>query len=195
MNVRTTRDEKRLTDAMGRYADGEPVAFEVVYEMLAPVVLRCMRRWVGNPTLAQDLTQETFLRVHRARERYRRGAAVGPWVLTIARRLSIDSLRRRAAAKVRLTFEGDLPEPKIEGIPDDGDDRYPQWLIEELRSAIAALPESQRSVVAMHKLDGMPLSEVAKVLGIKEGAARVRAHRGYKKLRSLLAGVFSREEE
>lgn len=179
---------------MGRYADGDPSAFEVVYAMLAPVVLRCMRRWVGNPTLAQDLTQETFLRVHKARERYRRGAPVGPWVLTIARRLSIDSLRRRAASKERLTFEGDLPEPKIEGLPDAGDERFPQWLVDELRAAIDALPESQRAVVAMHKLDGMPLAEVAAVLGIKEGAARVRAHRGYKRLRGLLAGVFSRED-
>ncbi len=94
MAVPPTRDDQALTDAMGRYVDGDAASFRVVYDALAPVVLRCQMRWVGDAALASDLTQETFLRVHRARDRYRAGAPVGPWVITIARRLSIDALRR-----------------------------------------------------------------------------------------------------
>lgn len=181
--------ELALIDAMERYADGDPAGFEHVYEGLSPVVNRCLIRWTGDRDLAGDLVQETFLRVHRARGRYRSGSPVGPWVLTIARRLSIDALRKRGRAKVKLTFEGDLPEP--EHIPPE--EPTPQWMLQEVRDAIAALPASQRSVVSMHKLDGKPMAEVAEILGISEGAARVRAHRGYKRLRSALAGIFGRQ--
>lgn len=175
---------------MGRYADGDASAFEYVYRILAPVVSRCLYRWVGDTQLASDLTQETFMRVHRARDRYRRGAPVGPWVLTIARRLSIDALRRRAAKRDRVTRDGRVPD-QAAPTPDEP---TPQWLVDEVRAAIEALPESQRVVVSMHKLEGRPLAEVAEALGIKEGAARVRAHRGYKRLRMVLAGIRSREE-
>ena len=169
---------------MDRYVDGDAAAFRALYAQLAPVVLACQRRWVGDPVRAEDLTQETFLRVHKARDRYRSGAPVGAWVLTIARRLSIDSLRRRAVAVDRVTSDGELPEPPA--LVDDGATPAElDALLSALREAVQTLPESQRQVVAMHKLEGLPLSEVAARLGINEGAARVRAHRGYERLRAL----------
>ncbi|MCA9539132.1 MAG: sigma-70 family RNA polymerase sigma factor [Myxococcales bacterium] len=180
---------ERIADAMARYADGDPAGFHEVYEALAPVVIRCMRRWIADGALAEDLVQETFLRVHRARDRYRTGAPVGPWVLTIARRLAIDALRRRGAARDVLTSEGRLPEPG-EAPPEPEED---EALIAEVRAAVADLPESLRVVVAMHKLDEVPLAEVAAALGLREGAVRVRAHRGYKRLRDALEGWFRRE--
>ena len=190
---RDTEVERSLVDAMERYADGDAAAFEVVYGILAPVVRRCLIRWVGDVELAHDLVQETFFRVHRARARYLTGAPVGPWVITIARRLSIDALRRRGRARDRVTREGDLPEP-LEA-PEEPEAPAPQWLVDEVRAAIAALPESQRVVVSMHKLEGRPLAEIALELGINEGAARVRAHRGYKRLRDVLVGAFTRHVE
>ncbi|MEZ4466003.1 MAG: RNA polymerase sigma factor [bacterium] len=193
MTERTLTDaERALIDAMERYADGHAAAFDEVHRALAPVVRRCLMRWVGDAELAHDLVQETFLRVHRARDRYHTGAPVGPWVLTIARRLSIDALRRKGRSRERITREGELPEPLDAGAPAEAP--TPRWLVDEVRAAIDALPESQRVVVSMHKLDGRPLAEVAQELGINEGAARVRAHRGYKRLRESLAGVLKRQE-
>lgn len=171
------------TDTMGRYADGDASAFEELYAELSPIVLRCQIRWVGDWALAEELTQDTFLRVHRARSRYRRGAPVKPWILTIARRLSIDALRRRGKAKVRLSWDGELSEIKVEAQDDDGPTAE---IMSEVRAAVDALPDSQRSVVSMHKLDGLPFAEVAASLGISEAAARVRAHRGYGRLRTAL---------
>lgn len=172
-----------LTDAMGRYADGDAAAFDEVYDRLAPLVLGHLGRWVG-PQRAEDLLQRTFLKVHRARHRYRRGAPVGPWVLSIARNVAIDDLRRRGRAREELTREGALPEPS-----DDGrgrlDERFE--VIEAVRAAVDALPASQRTVVALHKLEERPFREVADRLGIKEGAARIRAHRAYDRLRVALA--------
>lgn len=190
MPVPPPEEVQRLADAMGRYADGDARAFVTVYEALCPVVQRCMRRWINDPALAEDLVQETFLRVHRARDRYRPGAPVGPWVITIARRLSIDAHRRRGSNRVLLTREGRVPEVGV-APPEPVDDV--NALIAEVRAAIAELPPSLRPVVQMHKLEGRPMAEVAEALGIKEGAARVRAHRGYKRLRASLARVFSKE--
>lgn len=190
MAVPTPDEVQRLADAMGRYADGDAASFAVVYAALHPVVQRCMRRWINDRALAEDLVQETFLRVHRARGRYRPGAPVGPWVVTIARRLSIDAHRRRGSNRVLLTREGQVPEVKVDPVEPVDDAAE---MIAEVRAAIAALPDSLRPVVEMHKLEGRPMSEVAAALGINEGAARVRAHRGYKRLKASLGRVFGKE--
>ena len=172
-----------VTEAMGRYLDGDERAFRQVYAALAPVVRRCHARWSGAQS-ADDLTQQTFLRVHRARESYRRDSAVGPWVLAIARRLSIDALRSRGRAFESLTREGELPpvgvSPAVEA----------RAVAAAVRAAVEALPENQRAVVELHRFEDQSFAEVAATLGIQETAARVRAHRAYAALRGLL-GAFA----
>ncbi|MCB9525910.1 MAG: sigma-70 family RNA polymerase sigma factor [Myxococcales bacterium] len=170
-----------LADAMGRYADGDARAFDHVYRELAPAVRACLHRWTG-PSHVDDLCQKTFLRVHRARHRYRPGAPVGAWVLTIARNLAIDELRKRGTQRDRTTPEGELPDVAAEPPEPEPDAE----VIAAVRDAIAQLPESQRRVIELHKLDERPFAEIAAELGINEGAARVRAHRAYDKLRKLL---------
>lgn len=186
LRPKAARNEARwaaLTDAMGRYADGDAAAFETVYATLEPIVRRSLYRWVG-PDLTPDLAQKTFLKVHRARHKYRRGSPVGPWVLAIARHVAIDDIRRRGRAREDLTREGLMPEPPAnDATPIDEQSE----IVEAVRAAIDALPASQRSVVAMHKLEERPFKEVAANLGIKEGAARIRAHRAYDRLRRSLA--------
>lgn len=181
--ARPSDDARReaLADAMGRYADGDPRAFDHVYRELAPVVRACLHRWTG-PSHVDDLCQKTFLRVHRARARYRPGAPVGAWVLTIARNLAIDELRKRGTRRDRPTREGELPEIAVDPPEPESDAE----VIAAVRDAVAQLPESQRRVIQMHKLEERPFAEIAAELGIKEGAARVRAHRAYDKLRKLL---------
>jgi len=185
MAATSSQKHDPLADAMERYVDGDPRGFREVYAGMAPVVGRCLRRWVGDPTLAEDLVQETFVRVHRARARYRRGAPVGPWVLTIARRLSIDALRRKGRSREKLTRTGVLPDGG--GAPAGPSPAEVEEVIAEVQRAVRELPPTLRDVVAMHKIEGRPLAEVATILGIKEGAARVRAHRGYQRLKKMLS--------
>lgn len=168
-----------LIENMGRHADGDEAAFDVVFSILAPLVRGYHRRWVDEAR-ADDLTQQTFLKVHRARDRYRRGSPVTPWVLAIARNVGIDALRKRGRNREMLTNEGLLPDQIVEP-PADAN-----ALIAAVRDAIATLPEGQRAVVALHKLLGYSFAEVAAELGIREGAARVRAVRSYGRLRMAL---------
>ena len=176
----------QLIEAMGRYADGDAAAFQTVYTLLAPTVTRTQRRWFDEET-ARDLTQKTFLRVHRARDRYQRGAPVAPWVVTIARRLAIDELRRRGRSQEEVTRGEHFPEVAV--APAELPDRE---LTAAVREAVDALPDSMREVVRMHSLEDRPFAEVAAVLGIETGTARVRAHRGYQKLRETLAELAGR---
>lgn len=189
---RTPATHDGLVAAMARHVDGDPRAFEQLFRQLAPAVRHCVGRWIYDAALAEDLVQETFLRVHRGRHQYRLGAPVGPWVLTIARRLCIDLLRR-ADRREGVSPTGELPERPLwaeGGGVEDMDDAAA--LVAEVRAAIDALPVGMRSVVSLHHLDGRSLAEVAVALGITHGAARVRAHRSYGRLRSSLVGLFDR---
>src|SRR5262245_63326335 len=91
-----TLDESRATAgdaAMERYAAGDDAAFEALYDALADRLYAYVRRHVPDPHVCDDLVQETFLRMHRARGTFMTGAAVLPWAFAIARRLVVDRVR------------------------------------------------------------------------------------------------------
>ena len=176
-----------LEALMERYADGDVAAFEELFRQLKGPIASSLRRWLRTDDKIDDALQVTLMKIHGSRARYRRGAPVLPWVLTIARNVALDHLRSRAAK------ERSLDEEQAARIPDESEDL--RWRAEDEKEVIAAvhaaieeLPPSSREVVRLHKIEGRPMSEVAEILGIKEGAARVRAHRGYKALAKLLLG-------
>lgn len=173
---------QRPTDEelMSRFCDGDESAFEALFERHAERVHAFIVRLVRDPDLASDLLQLTFLSVIRSRSRFQPGAQVKPWLYTIAGNAARDALRhdRRLAA----TSEGLRPprERAVEAaLPDHG-------LRRVLLDALAALPTSHREAVLLHKIEGWSFSEIAAAAGITETAARLRAHRGYERLRSLL---------
>jgi RNA polymerase sigma-70 factor (ECF subfamily) len=175
---------------MERYADGDAAAFDELYETLRGPLISNLRRWLHTDDKVQDALQVSLLKIHASRHRYRRGAPVLPWVMTIARNVALDHLRSRAASDRPLDEEqavqiADEP-PRFSW---DGEDE--REVIHAVREAVEQLPKSSREVIRLHKLEGRPMSEVAEILGIREGAARVRAHRGYKALARLLLGFKS----
>jgi RNA polymerase sigma-70 factor, ECF subfamily len=172
-------DAQNTNQAMARYADGDEESFAVVYRALGPMVRRCHARWSGEGS-ADDLTQQTFMALHRGRHRYRPGTAIQPLLMVIARRTSIDALRKRARSRESLTRGGDLP-PTL--VSDGSDARHTAAAVHD---ALAELPDGQRAVIERHKLLGFSFTEVAADLGIGEQAARVRASRAYRQLRTLL---------
>ena len=80
--------------AMDRYADEDDEAFNVVYDQLSSILHDLLRRRVMDRSLAEKLVQETFVRMHRARGQFKRGAGVQPWVIAIALRVWKGHLRR-----------------------------------------------------------------------------------------------------
>src|ERR1700690_3760675 len=100
-----------LDRAMARFAAGEDAELGDVYDLGAPAVFTFLMKLCRERPLAEDLTQETFLRIHRARGLYRTGAAVLPWAYTIARRLFLDSVRSRRSEVQQNFYHDSEAEP------------------------------------------------------------------------------------
>ena len=90
----------------GPYCPGEAAAFHRLYALLAPRISAYLWGLIGDKAAAEDLLQQTFLKVHEARSAYVRGANPIPWIYTIAHRTCLDELRRRKRSRVRLTKDG-----------------------------------------------------------------------------------------
>jgi RNA polymerase sigma-70 factor (ECF subfamily) len=176
-------DEQAL---MAAYAAGDERAFPPLFRALAPRLLAFFRRSVSDAALCEDLLQITFVRLHAARDRYRVGSPLRPWLFTIAARVRIDELRRRhrrprSADDDELDRLASEPEPEHGGLGIDQQARA-----HSVRDALDALPASLRMVVHLHRFEGLSFAEIGEVLGITAGAARIRAFRAYAILRERL---------
>jgi len=188
-------DDKRkqshaATDAMERYASGEASAFEEVYAFVAPRLRAFLLRQTGHSDLADDLLQQTMLRMHRARFHYTRRADVMAWVMVIARRLVIDSTRTGRRKLVQLEDTGDELQLAIRA---DADELvHVRQMIEHLEGELIRLPESQRVAFELLHGHGLSLAEAAVRLRISVGALKVRIHRAYRALRVAIAELEER---
>lgn len=176
-------------DLMQRYQDGDAAAFRELYALVAPRLLGYLLKMARSRAVADDLLQQTFLKVHRARAAYVRGADPMPWIYAIAHRTFIDEARRGKRAVVRPGGD-DVPEVPA-GLTGESDDRRDEprvdpELAREALDALAELPTQQREAVVLTKLDGKSVAEAAAIAGTTVGAMKVRAHRGYEALRKLL---------
>ncbi len=183
---------------MARYCDGDASAFRELYALVAPRLLGYLLKMARQRALADDLLQQTFMKVHRARSAYVRGADPVPWIYAIAHRTFLDDARTKKRAIVRVGDGDDLPEQQADlrgDAPERRDDpRADPELMKAAIDALAQLPEQQREAVVLTKLEGKSVAEAAEIAGTTVGAMKVRAHRGYEALRKLLADSASRAE-
>jgi RNA polymerase sigma-70 factor (ECF subfamily) len=169
--------------AMDRYAQGDDSAFALLYDAIAPRLYGYLVRQTREPARAEDLLQLTMLHIHRARDRFIRGAEVTPWAFAIARRLLVDSMRR--GRRELLVHPGD---------PDTGESREPpadlvivaRQTAERVEQVLARLPHSQRVAFQLIKHEGLSVAEAAQVLGTTVAAVKLRAHRAYEAIRLAL---------
>jgi RNA polymerase sigma-70 factor (ECF subfamily) len=162
---------------MERYQRADPEAPRILVEALSPALLRYFRSRAKNLQQADDLLQETWLRIHRVRHTYRPGEPVLPWVYAIARRVSIDGYRRSSRIGMHELAFGFLPEVTAR---EESSKTGPSFA-----GMVAALPESQREVLTMLKLGGLSLEEVARATSSTVGSVKQKAHRAYETLRGL----------
>lgn len=174
---------------MARYQDGDASAFRELYALVAPRLLGYLLKMARSRPVADDLLQQTFLKVHRARAAYIRGTNPLPWIYSIAHRTFIDEARRTKRAIVKVGTEDSVPEVAA-GLTGESADRTDDGVDPELAKAaldaLAELPAAQREAVVLTKLDGKSVAEAAMIAGTTVGAMKVRAHRGYEMLRKLL---------
>jgi RNA polymerase sigma-70 factor (ECF subfamily) len=172
--------------AMDRYASGDDAAFALVYDALSTRIFAYLRRSTGNAARAEDLVQQTFLHMHRARGTFVSGSAVVPWAYAIARRLFIDD-RRRDQRSVLATAQGVVDgAAQASGDPGADDLLEADDLARRLKDRLAALPPMQRAAFELVRFEGLSHVEAAEALGVTVNSVKLRTHRALEALRDVL---------
>lgn len=167
---------------MAHYQQGDLTSAAALIEKLSPQLHRFFIAQIGSRADADDLLQETWLRIHKVRHTYRPGEPVLPWLYAIARRVRVDHYRKSIRTTAREQDIEDIsrfaaPVPAESGLSDG------------LAALLAPLSESEREVIEMLKVAGMSLEEVARATSSTVGSVKQKAHRAYKKLRAKLSGI------
>ena len=178
-------------ELMLRVKEGDGASFGVLLDKHRSSVVHFLFRMVQNHAVAEELAQEVFLRVYRSRSTYEPTAKFTTWLFRIATHLALNSLRdgKHDRSQERLDQDsGDLPARQVtDGRPNVEQSLVYEARLEEVRRAIALLPEKQRVAVLMHKYQEMEYSQIANVLNCSESAVKSLLFRAYEALRVRLA--------
>jgi RNA polymerase sigma-70 factor (ECF subfamily) len=161
---------------MARYADGDGEAFAELFRRYEPRAYAYFLRRTSAPERAQDLYQELFLRVHRARNDFDPARPFAPWLFQIAHRLLVDDLRR-----THRSHEVSMESAEWACPAAGADERLADR--ELLGEALADLSDEDRHIVLASKLDGVGYPELAAQLGKSAAAVRKAASRALRRLR------------
>ena len=178
-------------ELMLRVRGGDGASFGVLLEKHRTSVVHFLFRMVQNYGVAEELAQEVFLRVYRSRESYEASAKFTTWLFRIATHLALNALRdgKNEKFQERLDDESaDMPARQVsDARPTVEQKMVYQVRLDEVRRAVATLPEKQRAAVLMHKYEEMEYSQIAKVLSCSESAVKSLLFRAYETLRARLA--------
>ena len=167
------------------HPDWTPPSWEEIVREHSARVYRLAYRLTGNPHDAEDLTQETFIRVFRALDSYTPGTFEG-WLSRITTNLFLDMVRRRQ--RIRFDSLGDDAAERIAALDPSPDRVYDETHFDaDVQAALDALPPDFRAAVVLCDIEGLSYEEIAATLGVKLGTIRSRIHRGRSALRAALA--------
>jgi len=174
---------------------GDDSSFDFLLQKYRSPLVNFLYRMVRDTATAEDLAQEVFLRVYRARKQYTPSAKFTTWLFRIATNLALNSVRDTRYQKMSVSLDA----------PADGEDAAPlelparemridQKMIERdrtelIRRAVWGLPEKQRAAVLLHKYEEMDYAEIAKILECSESALKSLLFRAYETLRVQLAAL------
>ena len=185
---------------MERYVKGDVRAFQTLVDRYSgPIFNFIVRRCGGNRERAEDLLQETFLRVIRRSETFRSESKFTTWLYTIARNLCVDALRR-AGYRNHASLDKPLSRGESSGAtlldtfadkgPDPGAQTQDQRFRSALQAALDTLPEDQRDVFVMREFQGLKFREIGDIIDIPENTVKSRMRYALQGLRKELAEFY-----
>src|SRR4051794_14009892 len=163
---------------------GDPDAIRALYRAHGGLVFSVASRVLGNRTLAEEATQQTFVQAWQAAHSFDPSRQLGPWLATIARRVAIDVHRREALRAHSGLEDATLERSDVLTIPDAAASTFDAW---EVRRAVGELPPDEREVVRLQHLDGLTHNEIATKLDIPVGTVKSRSARAYGRLAVALS--------
>lgn len=191
-SLETVVDTRRITDLSDeelfeRYQDGDEKAFRIIVDRYEPSIRGFLHKRLKDEERVQDLTQDTFLRVHRARERYDASRKFSTWIYTIASNLLKNEYRNRSRRRETnfsdlrrddgmnggssrpIEFESDRPDPEK--------DAYRGELREAIRDAIDMMEEHHRVPFVMREVEDRTYEEISEAIGVPVGTVKSRLFR------------------
>ncbi len=158
---------------------GDQTAFDALFDRWAGALLRYLERMVTSRAQAEELMQETFLRVYRARERYEVRARFSTWLYTIATRIALNELRRPRHESLDadsddagyVAVDRSADQPAIDVIVDA------RMRGEQVENALRELPERQRAALWLASVEGMSYAEIAAALEVSAASVKSLVHR------------------
>jgi RNA polymerase sigma-70 factor (ECF subfamily) len=189
VRVRDDSDESLML----RYRDGDVRAFEVLVNRHRKAIYNFILRFVRDAAQAEDVLQDTFLRVVKGADAYEKQAKFTTWLYTIARNLCVDASRRgkhRKAASLDAPVGDDEGAALIDLVAgaDPGADKQAlsRELGARLKKAIASLPDEQREIFLLREVSDLQFNEIAQIVGCPENTVKSRMRYALEKLREAL---------
>lgn len=181
------RLDRHWSQLMANAQGGDQSAYAELLKEILPVLRAVARRQHRDFDRAEDVVQDMLLTIHRVRHTYDPNRSFRAWVFTIARRRSIDALRK--TGRLARIEEG-AEQGVIESSPGPMPEENPFEDLEPgLARAVAELPPGQRQAIELVKLRELSLAEAAACSGVSAGALKVAVHRAMKTLRGRLVGT------
>ncbi len=177
---------------MTRFQRGDDAAFEQILDKYQGLIVNFIYKIVNNRAEAEELAQEVFLRMHRAKRSYEPRARLAAWIYKIATNVSLRALeqsRRMPVRAVREDADGRTTDPLLDH-PDPADDAETTLVRGEtgavIRRAIESLPERERIAVVLRRYEELSYAEIAAAMDCSEAAVKTYLHRGKLRLRQRL---------
>jgi RNA polymerase sigma factor (sigma-70 family) len=170
-------------DLRARFRQGDADAVRSVYGSHGRLVYAVAYKVLGDRGLAEEATQQTFVKAWRAAQSFDEQRELGPWLAAIARRVAID-LYRREAVRATDPLESAAPgDPALISTPHSADAMYDVW---EVREAMAHLPPEEQEIVRLQHLEGFTHAQIAERLGMPVGTVKSRSFRAHRRLAAML---------
>lgn len=185
--VRASMRPEADLDLAQRHRYGDETAFEEIYDRYGAMVFNLALRLCGEPEEAADLSQETFLKIHRHLSGFRGRSSLKTWVYRVAVNCCRSRFKKQSAWRSRLLPES---EETLKSLPDGR--RTPEeramarGAVGRVAAALVELPAIYREAVLLRDIEGLTYEEISQVLGLRLGTVRSRIARGRDKLRALL---------
>lgn len=176
---------------MLRAGRGDSASFTLLLDRHRPAIMRFIKRKVKNHSLAEELSQEVFLRVYRSRDTYRATAKFRTWLFRIATNLALNAVRDAQKDAWHERLNDGPPSGPVwqlsDGRPTVEERLLREVRLNEVRQAISELPEVQRTAVVMQRYKEMDYAEIARTLDCSESAVKSLVFRAHETLRHRLA--------
>jgi RNA polymerase sigma factor (sigma-70 family) len=166
-----------------RFRDGDPDAVRVVYRSYGRLVYAVAYKVLADRGLAEEATQQAFLKAWRAAGKFDETREVGPWLAAIARRVAIDVYRREASRSAEPLDSVAAGDPALMSNPESAEALHDVW---EVRQAVAELPEDEQEIVRLQHFEGLTHTQIAQQLRVAVGTVKSRSFRAHRRLAALL---------